>query len=248
MADSWDVATPSERTFDVITNFVIFCEDEVGEKVYLEGLQKPKKVKVSCIPNQKAGYNNYVNALTHCYENGMAENHNGSLRIKPMEVTQIWCVYDRDAEDPLPANLKLVNQTRFSSSINNAVHAGLKVAWSNDVFELWILLHFENVDPLVWRHRTYIYDRLTDIFKNLPEQPPELAKVTSHPHFYYKTWMKNESNFRNFVRPLLEPRRVDAIQRAQALDNHFTGTGCFFHDRNPCTKVYELVQAIISYY
>ncbi|MDZ7878813.1 MAG: RloB family protein [Saprospiraceae bacterium] len=54
---------------------------------------------------------------------------------------QVWCVFDRDRE---PNDGK---DTAFNDSIRTANAKGIKTAWSNDDFELWILLHFEDVDP-----------------------------------------------------------------------------------------------------
>ena len=34
----------------------------------------------------------------------------------------------------------------FDESINLAENKGIKVAWSNDAFELWVLLHFEKAE------------------------------------------------------------------------------------------------------
>lgn len=34
--------------------------------------------------------------------------------------------------------------TEFDEAIRTAERKGIKIAWSNDAFELWILLHFEN--------------------------------------------------------------------------------------------------------
>ena len=62
------------------------------------------------------------------------------------EKTRIWCVYDRDKEET-PAKLSKGNIS-FDESIKTANSNGIKVAWSNDAFELWILLHFEEIDVL----------------------------------------------------------------------------------------------------
>jgi hypothetical protein len=46
---------------------------------------------------------------------------------------QVWCVFDRDS---FPAQ-------QFNAAIERAKHAGLHVAYSNEAFELWYLLHFD---------------------------------------------------------------------------------------------------------
>jgi hypothetical protein len=46
---------------------------------------------------------------------------------------QIWCVFDRDS---FPAN-------RFNDALQKARISELHVAYSNEAFELWYILHFE---------------------------------------------------------------------------------------------------------
>ena len=134
----------------------------------------------------------------------------------------------------------------FSFSIQSALGAGLQVAWSNDVFELWILLHFEDVDPGVWRHRTYVYERLTNVFKNLPDQTPEMTAVTGREEFHYKFFLKKKRHFVGFVLPYLLTRTKQAVERAKKLELAFS-TIHRYHDCNPCTKVHHLVQSLHSF-
>ncbi|MBF0511120.1 MAG: RloB domain-containing protein [Candidatus Omnitrophica bacterium] len=46
---------------------------------------------------------------------------------------QVWCVFDRDS----------FSKEHFNAAIQMAESAGFKVAFSNEAFELWYLLHFE---------------------------------------------------------------------------------------------------------
>jgi len=45
----------------------------------------------------------------------------------------IWVIFDRDS---FPAD-------NFDNAINKAVACGMNAGWSNEAFELWYLLHFE---------------------------------------------------------------------------------------------------------
>lgn len=45
---------------------------------------------------------------------------------------QYWCVFDRDS---FPAQ-------EFNAALQKARHAGFEVAYSNEAFEIWYLLHF----------------------------------------------------------------------------------------------------------
>ncbi len=66
-------------------------------------------------------------------------------------------------------------------AITTGTNAGLRVAWSNDCFELWVLLHFEDICPSLSYHREHLYNRLTDIFKNLKGTIQELTKSFNIP-------------------------------------------------------------------
>src|SRR4051812_24536345 len=48
------------------------------------------------------------------------------------EYDQVWCVFDRDS---FPAD-------RFNAALEMAQSRGIRVAYSNEAFELWYLLHF----------------------------------------------------------------------------------------------------------
>lgn len=51
---------------------------------------------------------------------------------------QVWCIFDVDDF------YKNINDKRdFLRAIKNAVENGVKIAYVNECFELWILLHFE---------------------------------------------------------------------------------------------------------
>jgi hypothetical protein len=54
---------------------------------------------------------------------------------------QIWCVFDRDS----------VTQEDFNNAINNAKSQGFGVAYSNEAFELWYILHFEFLNTGITR-------------------------------------------------------------------------------------------------
>ena len=55
---------------------------------------------------------------------------------RQQQYDQVWCVFDRDS---FPAN-------NFNNAIARAEAHGLQVAYSNQAFEYWLLLHFENHD------------------------------------------------------------------------------------------------------
>ena len=127
-----------------------------------------------------------------------------------------------------------------------AERKGIKVAWSNDAFELWILLHFNEINPDLPENKlrkTY-YDNLTQIFRNLSEKNEYLTKALQHTSFNYKKDLKRESNFRYIVRPEIIPNTSLAIQRAKTLEAHYSNDQPN-HEKAPCTMVHHLVEALL---
>ena len=56
---------------------------------------------------------------------------------------QVWCVFDRDSFPP----------DHFDNAIHKAESLGFQVAYSNEAFELWYLLHFEYLDSALSRNQ-----------------------------------------------------------------------------------------------
>ncbi len=242
----WDVKSDDSRPSDTITTFIIFCEDEVSEPLYFRRYEVQGKVKVNAIENQKQHWHNLTNTINDCVHNGLLEGWNGTYRVKPGTTTQIWSAYDRDMESEQVNAQVQVNDIHFSTAIATAKNIGIKVAWSNDVFELWILLHFEQVPMGQRLHRNYVYDRLTAVFRNLQEKSADLQRITDNPNFNYKTSFKKRTAFLLHVLPqLTASRRIAATARAKQLEAYFANDAPY-HSRNPCTSVHHLVQALLE--
>ena len=67
---------------------------------------------------------------------------------------ECWVVFDKDDFDE-----------HFDNAINKALGKGLNVAYSNESFELWLLLHFDLLTSAIGR-KDYI-NKLTDNLKKL---------------------------------------------------------------------------------
>jgi hypothetical protein len=239
----WDLRTESDRTADTRYTFIIFCEDEVSEPCYLRQFQKPH-LKINIIPGQSHKKMNVEKAITYCRENDLIENIDNVPTLKLDIGTQVWCVFDRDIE--ANADKVLIGHTSFDTSINTARSAKINIAWSNDAFELWLLLHFEDVvlnDP-DYSHRQKYYERLTAIFKNLTFTP-EYQKVVDSVDFNYKESMKKAHKFIPMVLPNLKGKTETAIARAKALAEHHHATPSF-HEMAPCTMMHKLVEELIK--
>jgi hypothetical protein len=243
MKEPWNIKTDDARSADSLPTFIIFCEDQVSELIYFKYFETPH-IKVNPIGGQKSKMENVIRAIAHCISEDLMEYVDGNPKIKAKD-TQIWCAFDRDIEDDLTKRQQ--GNISFDEGVNIASSRGIKVAWSNDAFELWVLLHFEDVDPAnkAYENRDYYYERLTGIFKGLPDPGDHLKKALVHKTFNYKTDLKQERNFRNIVRPEMISKTRNAIARANRLADHHAAFGLPAHQKVPCTLVHELIAELI---
>lgn len=126
----------SRRTADTLPTlerFLIVCEGEKTEPGYFRAFRVPKDVV------DVRGLGDHTLNLMRC-----AIKLTGSG-----EYDQVWCVLDRDS---FPAE-------RFNAALELAGQHGIRVAYSNEAFELWYLLHFQYCDAGI--PRTEYGDRLT---------------------------------------------------------------------------------------
>ena len=107
--------------------FLIVCEGKETEPNYFKSFRVPKDV----IDVQGFGYN--PSKLVEKAKELNTENKG--------EYDQVWCVFDRD-DSP---------KQDFNNAIANAERVGFKVAYSNEAFELWYVLHFEFLDTGITR-------------------------------------------------------------------------------------------------
>lgn len=236
MSEPWNLKTDDQRQHDTKTTFIIFCEDTVSERVYFKFFET-SKIKVNCVTNQKSMMKNVINAIHHCKEHDLLLEDENSF----IEGIHIWCVFDRDKEETQEKIKK--GNIEFDLSIKNAEDFGIKVAWSNDAFEVWILLHFEKVHQI---ERVEVYERLTEIFKSLPEPNEDLTKALCYQNFNYKESLKSETNFRNIVRAEIIDKTNEAIERGKKLDKSYP-QNTKPSEKAPCTKVYTLVEELLLY-
>ena len=245
MPQAWEITTTDERSEDQITTFIIFCEDQNDEPIYFRSFQIANKLKINCIPNQKKAKINLLNTLSACLNDGLMDCINNIYQIKKDVTENIWCVYDRDLEDINLLNIKQMHELDFTTAITMATQSGLKVAWSNDAFELWVLLHFEQVPIGNKFHRNYIYERLTEILKVNPSVCEAYSDLIDNNVFNYKTHLKRRQAFLTYIVPILKSKTSIAIENAIILEKNYNGN-IPYHDWNPCTMVHRLVKDILD--
>lgn len=238
MMEPWEIKVEDSRKVNSKKTFIIFCEDGAVEPAYFE-LFKRDDVHVSAFGNKKQHHAQVDYATEYFRKNDLIEvNEVGQEILKIDEGAQVWCVFDRDKE---PNDQK---DTAFNDSIHNANLKGIRTAWSNDDFELWILLHFEDVNPENpdYANRTKYYERLTEILKQL------LPKETlfQNPRFDYYNSMKSKNKFIQFTYQLMKDKLEKAIERAEKLEEYHSAIIKPTHLHCPCTKVHHLVKELLS--
>ncbi|MBE9198710.1 MULTISPECIES: RloB family protein [unclassified Nodularia (in: cyanobacteria)] len=175
--------------------FLIICEGEKTEPNYFKSFRVPKDV--IDVDVRGFGYN-----PSKLVEKAKELNNQG-------DYDQIWCVFDRD-DCP---------KQDFKNAIKNAHKAGFKVAYSNEAFELWYVLHFEFLNT------------------GLPRQDyiPKLNK------FLKNKYKKNSAA----IHEELEELQPIAIKNAKKLLNQYNPPNP--ESDNPCTTVHELVEELNKY-
>jgi hypothetical protein len=101
---------------------VVFCEGEVTEATYLEELgrlYRSHRIEVHPKPNGRNAPINLVLAAK-------------AARAKSVENDdEFWAVFDRDQHHGIPEAFQI------------AKDSGVKIAFSNPCFEMWLLVHFQ---------------------------------------------------------------------------------------------------------
>ena len=136
----------------------------------------------------------------------------------------VWLVFDRDSFPPDDFDNAILaaesEDARFNPDSAD-FHPHWHVAWSNEAFELWYLLHFqENSGGAIARDR---YQELLSAHLGRP-------------------YMKNDPNM--FL--TLLPSVKAALDRADRAYRRWT-TDTPWHDRNPATAVHFLVSDLLMY-
>ena len=179
---------------DVKEIFLIICEGTETEVNYFKSFHVPGRV----LEVVGTGYNtvSLVDQAIRLRQEQKAQSYD-----------QCWCVFDRDSFEP----------DAFNSAIRKAKAAGFQVAYTNEAFELWYLLHFDDHHNALSRK----------------QYGPILTQRLGH------EYRKNsETMYRE-----LEKRQEEAIRRAERLLAEY-GAAHNPQQDNPCTTVHLLVREL----
>ncbi len=116
------VQSYSERIVDtrgILPSFLIICEGKKTEPNYFQSFRIPT-LSVELFEVIGLG------------DNTLSLVERAKEYIECNRYSYIWCVFDRDS---FPSG-------QFNAAITSAYNNGMHVAYSNEAFELWYLLHF----------------------------------------------------------------------------------------------------------
>ena len=147
-------------TRELRDTFLIVCEGEKTEPKYFEGFRVPKEiVKIIGLGH------NTLSLVQEAIKLRQQENYD-----------QVWCVFDRDS----------FSASQFNEAFALAKREDIRIAYSNEAFELWYLLHFHYYDTAI--HRADYIKKLSallgskykknspDIYARLLEKQPAAIK------------------------------------------------------------------------
>ena len=202
--------------------FLIVCEDESTEPEYFK---KFKEIFDKIYPSETV----FLRPI------GTGRNSKGVVEqaiIKKKElleesnkvVDEVWAVFDKDDLDQSEGN-----RQRFVDAFEIAEKENIQVAYSNEAFELWLLLHFANVSSDKSIPRADIYRKLEESIKKNP----------THNSFVYK---HADTEIIDIVSKI--GNEAKAIERAEKLNTEHESKNNPPIDANPNTRVYLLVKKL----
>lgn len=186
-------------------NFLIVCEGEKTEPNYFMEIKRRMKSGAGS-KVEVVGAGAHTRDLLDCARAAIAKRRAEGL---PMYY-HIWLVFDKDSfeADDFDNTIKMVESENW--------HA----AWSNEAFELWYLLHFQEVTGGALP-REQMFEMLGNYFGDGYRKNDEGVFERVKEHSYH------------------------AIERARRLSDRWQG--CPPHQANPCTTVGILVENLLKY-
>jgi hypothetical protein len=176
---------------------LIVCEDSKSARYYFESFPVDKqRIEISVLGTGM----NTDSLVKKAVKKKEQQAKNGQ------RYSGVWCVFDRDS-------FPLGNYSRaFQLAENNAI----KIAWANEAFELWYLLHYCYLDASIGRAQ--YKKKLREMGLNYDKADKTIYKRVKH-------------------------LQQKAIKNAARLEKHWNDSGKVFPEReNPSTSVHKLVE------
>lgn len=202
---------------------LIVCEDQSTEPAYFDDFKKEFE---NLLPSRTV----YVKAV------GTGRNSLGVVkqaiaeRIRLQEeagreVSRVWAVFDKDDLD-----LSEGNRNNFEEAFRLAEAEHIRIAWSNECFELWLLLHLNDVEAGVPIPRKELYARIEEAINR---------GLATGQEFTYDHGDKSVVEIIKKVgnEPL-------ACERAKRLEKYRLEHKIPVIDANPSTRMFDLVELL----
>tara|TARA_R110002073_G_scaffold72537_1_gene177273 strand:- start:261892 stop:262566 length:675 start_codon:yes stop_codon:yes gene_type:complete len=188
--------------------YILFCEGERTEPNYFLSLKENLPINLVQIDIDPSGGRNTLSLVNHAVK--MMPSYQ---RINTTIEFEVWIVFDKDS---FPS-------TNFENAINKAHAHGYNCAYSNEAFELWYLLHFEDYQNAISRDD---YSKMLSKHLN-------------------KKYQKNDQDIYKLLQTLDNSREELAIKRAKNLEKIHSSKSS--SNSNPTTMVYKLVEELNSF-
>lgn len=198
MSKPWERAPEYGRRVEtryIRDRILILCEGQKTEPNYFRGFSE----KIDSVALDMAGVG--ANTLSLVQE---AIRRREEAKRKGKPYNQVWCVFDRDV---FPA-------ANFNEAFRLANTSGLRIAYSNQCFELWYFLHFHFNDAAL--HRDAYAEKLTTLIG--------------------RKYQKNDQGMYKY----LKERQPVAIRNARKLLSRYSP--CNPEKDDPSTTVHLLVE------
>lgn len=198
--------------------FLIVCEDENTEPEYFKHFKA--QIPEETIYLKPVGTGRYAKGVV---EEAIKERRKLSEEAKK-DVDVVWAIFDKDDADENASKVQ-----RFYDAFEIAKNNSIEIAYSNEVFELWLLLHLTDVDSTIALPRTEIY---------------HLLEATIRKNETYSTFEYEHGNA-NILQIIYKiGHQGAAIKRAEKLLQKQHGKKPI--EANPSTKVHILVKQLIE--
>ena len=192
---------------EINTFFLIVCEGEKTEPLYFNSFPrkntKKEIIEIEC--KDSGGKTSAMQVVNKAIELKNKSNN---------KYDSIWAVFDKDQNAP----------ETFHKAIEKAENENIKIAWSNEAFEIWYILHFQYLESSISRSQ----------YKNIIEK---VITEKSNTKFRYT---KSTKNMYELITSLGDQSK--AILYAKKMEKKHENTP--YALCNPRTTVYKLVEEL----
>lgn len=191
--------------------FHIYCEGENTETEYFKSFPVNTETRVEAI-----GLGISKTALVEKTIELLGKEKLLKGQSKYDADRQLWVVFDYDIDD------KKTLDKDFNNAIQLAIRKGIRVAYSNDSFELWFVLHYQYQTAAATR-----FDYYRMLSEKLNCNYEEDGKTKAFSKSLYALFLKDQPKAIQNARRLYEEKKLET-----------------FSNQNPCTTVFQLVEEL----